>query len=616
MAKPNLREGEVRERRRLKQNVGVGREKQDKKVASAKPAGSGSLKFALFYVALAAVSVCCVYLSWDFFKVLLEPWIDFPDSTLHGVRSPAPATITADILKRDAIVDSFKHAWHAYERDAMGADEYHPISHEGTNLSSAGGIGYTVVDSLDTMMIMGLEDEVVRARKWIAEKLSFDKDGSFSTFETTIRVLGGLLSAYHLSGEEPLYLEKAVDLADRMLPAFDTPFGLPLSSVNLAKRIGIPDRDNNGWVSTAEVSTLQLEMRYLSVLTDDDTYWKAAEKACPSFSPSAYFRDFDAYCQVMSTIKLNNIRPHLVSIFMNPETGMFVPFDIRLGSRGDSYYEYLLKQYLQTARTEEVYKNMYLESMDAVNKHLVQRSKLTGIIYTAELIPERRPGGETAWRLLPKQDHLVCFLGGSMMLGATTAGALVENVSVPPHPSELSPEAKRDWRVGVELIRTCMETHKTVTGLAPEIVHFRLPNDGIDLLTPGMPTDWYIKGAKPGAPPPLDARYILRPETVESLFIAYRLTGDDIYREYGWQIFQAIEKHCKISTGGYASVLNVEELPVKLEDKMETFLLSETLKYLYLLFSDAKDISLSEYVLNTEAHPFPIFTPTIRTGFS
>ena len=69
----------------------------------------------------------------------------------------------------------------------------------------------------------------------------------------------------------------------------------------------------------------------------------------------------------------------------------------------------------------------------------------------------------SSWRLVPKQDHLVCFLGGSLMLGATTAGALIADVTVPPRPEQLTPEAKRDWRVVVELIRTCMETHKTAT---------------------------------------------------------------------------------------------------------------------------------------------------------
>ena len=68
----------------------------------------------------------------------------------------------------------------------MGADEYHPISHEGTNLTEAGGNRYTVVDAIDTKMIMGLDDEVARARKWIDEKLSFDKDDIFSTFEVSL----------------------------------------------------------------------------------------------------------------------------------------------------------------------------------------------------------------------------------------------------------------------------------------------------------------------------------------------------------------------------------------------------------------------------------------------
>lgn len=75
------------------------------------------------------------------------------------------------------------------ERDAMGADEYHPISGEGTNLTEAGGIGYTVVDSIDTMLIMGLHDEYARARDWVANKMSFDRDADFNTFEVSVYVM-------------------------------------------------------------------------------------------------------------------------------------------------------------------------------------------------------------------------------------------------------------------------------------------------------------------------------------------------------------------------------------------------------------------------------------------
>jgi hypothetical protein len=69
------------------------------------------------------------------------------------------------------------------ERDAMGDDEYHPISRKGSNLTQAGGIGYTVVDSIDTMLLMGLDAEYGRARQWIANKMSFERDGNFNTFE-------------------------------------------------------------------------------------------------------------------------------------------------------------------------------------------------------------------------------------------------------------------------------------------------------------------------------------------------------------------------------------------------------------------------------------------------
>ena len=94
--------------------------------------------------------------------------------------------------------------------------------------------------------------------------------------KTTIRVLGGLLSASHLSGD-PIYLEKATELADRMLPVFDTDSGLPLPMINLEKRTGVPNEDTPTLVSTAEVATLQLEFRYLSQLTGDDDYWRKVE---------------------------------------------------------------------------------------------------------------------------------------------------------------------------------------------------------------------------------------------------------------------------------------------------------------------------------------------------
>lgn len=165
-------------------------------------------------------------------------------------------------------------------RDAWGSDEYHPVTHKGSNLTSSGGIGYMIIDALDTMHIMGLTSEYEHARFWIAESLSFDRSGLVNAFEITIRVLGGLLSAYHLS-LDPLFLDKAIDLADRIMPIFATPSGIPVSFIDLKERVGRVDKDNNGWSSLSEVATLQLELKYLSHLTDDYTYWRAAEKVRP-----------------------------------------------------------------------------------------------------------------------------------------------------------------------------------------------------------------------------------------------------------------------------------------------------------------------------------------------
>ncbi|KAJ3564465.1 hypothetical protein NP233_g8277 [Leucocoprinus birnbaumii] len=493
-----------------------------------------------------------------------------------------------DVKKRDAVVEAFRHSWLAYEQDAMGADEYHPLSHRGSNFSTHGSIGYMVIDAIDTMYLMGLKEEYQRARKWVAEQQSFDRNGNFNTFETTIRVLGGLLSIYHLSKDQ-LYLDKATDLADRMLPVFDTPSGLALSMANLGLRQAVDDPSSPGRVSTAEATTLQLEFRYLTHLTGNPIYWDQVEKG-------------------MRVLKSAKQPSNLVPIYMNANSGLFHDSEIRLGSRGDSYYEYLLKQYLQTNKTENVYREMYDGAMQGIHDRLLVKGAKKGLTFTAELIPSPSRASNEKYTVSLKQDHLVCFLGGSLMLGATTVGTRVAEPSRPPRENQLTSVGRRDWQTGYELLETCIDTHNTATGLSPEIVYFWSAEEA-ERRGAEVKADWYIKNARPGAWPVYDARYILRPETVESIFLAYRLTGDSRYRKIGWKIFQSIDKHCRLDEGGYSSILNVDDVDTRKDDKMETFWLAETLKYLYLLFEDESVIPLDEYVFNTEAHPLPVFTP-------
>ena len=125
----------------------------------------------------------------------------------------------------------FLHAWNGYKKYCWGHDELKPISKTCRDWYDT-SLLMTPVDSLDTMILMGLNDEAKTTREYIATHLSFDKDIYVQNFEITIRLLGGLLSGYEMTGDKRL-LTLADDLGNRLLPVFESPTGLPYRYVNL-----------------------------------------------------------------------------------------------------------------------------------------------------------------------------------------------------------------------------------------------------------------------------------------------------------------------------------------------------------------------------------------------
>ena len=182
--------------------------------------------------------------------------------------------IKADVARRDAVRDAMVDAYDAYEKYAFGDDELRPQARRGKN--AFGALGATIIDSLDTLWIMGLSDHYSRARNWVDEFLYFDREWEASVFETTIRVLGGLLAAYDLSGDE-MYVEKCLELAKRLEQAFRTPTGVPKNIVNLktGETKTPPWTGAPGVVVLSEFGSLAMEFGALSErVTPRDEKWR------------------------------------------------------------------------------------------------------------------------------------------------------------------------------------------------------------------------------------------------------------------------------------------------------------------------------------------------------
>ncbi|KAJ3274208.1 hypothetical protein HDV01_003281 [Terramyces sp. JEL0728] len=506
--------------------------------------------------------------------------------------------------RRDEVVQSFRHAWNGYKASAWGFDELLPISKIGTNWFS---MGCTIIDALDTALIMEQEDIYFDAKHWIETDLKFDGTGESNVFEITIRVLGGLLSTYTFT-EEQLFLDKAVALADLLLIAFDSPSKIPFSSIDFSRRVAVPSPDVGA--STSEATTLQMEFKYLTYLTKNPKYWNKAQ-------------------EIMQVV-FNLERPHgLVPVYISASIGKFVSNEVRLGSRGDSYYEYLGKQWLLVNETESKYIEEYRKSILGIREKLLYVSYPHHLFFVGETTL-----GTT--NLSPKMDHLVCFLPGTMAWVASKGKRITMEGRKAMNPVDL-----RDLELAEELARSCYEMNaQTLTGLSPEIVHWRTKADSV---VPQKPVDYdlatrllyyhekpYINSTivsdkeKHAVPydgetdsdtrfkdgfanrvneedfeiHDLDTHNLLRPETVESLFILYRVTGKSIYREWGYSIYKSFEKYCKNDVR--------IETPL-FRDKMQTFFLGETLKYIYLLFSPDEYLPLDKFIFNTEAHPLPVF---------
>ncbi len=425
--------------------------------------------------------------------------------------------------RRDAVLNATRKSWSTYRDHALRHDQVSPQSLRPTD--SFAGWGATLVDSLDTLWILGLRKEFREAVRLVA-KIDWDdtKSKDCSLFETNIRYLGGLLSAYELSNEEVL-LRKAIELGEMLYAAFDTPNNLPANEFNFDEaRSGglVADKQE----SSAAVGTLSLEFIRLSQLAGDLKFYAAV----------------DNIKHHLERTQDGTMLPGMWPMYIDLKNNFRATGNVfSLGALADSAYEYLSKTYALLGARDQTYKTLHRKAAGTIKKHLLFRpmlpdmypAKPPDVLFTGMV----RSNGKII-ELTPEVQHLACFTGGMFALG----GKLF-------HDDE-------DVKIGERLARGCAWAYDVFpTGIMPERSYL-VPCPSTDsasscewnetLWTEAMKKQGTSTKLSKVLPKPFssihDRGYYLRPEAIESIFILYRITGKQDLLDVAWRMFQAIRK--------------------------------------------------------------------------
>ncbi|TYZ65647.1 hypothetical protein PybrP1_000598 [[Pythium] brassicae (nom. inval.)] len=424
----------------------------------------------------------------------------------------------------------FYHGYQSYMEHAFPWDELKPLSCEGRRWDRRergdlddvlGGFSLTLIDSLDMLAILGDRAEFARAVKLVVDHVSFDRDVTVSVFESTIRVIGGLVSAHMLASPQHLgiltadeyngeLLALAVDLGTRLLPAFETPTGLPVHRVNLRHGIAA---NTPTLTCPAAAGSLLVELSYLSRLSSLPVFEEKASNAVMAL----WFRRSDL---------------NLLGSAIDVASGEWVHSHVGIGAGLDSFFEYLLKYHLVSGNA--AWLDMFNMSYSAVETHLNH-----GDVH----IEVDMNHGKAVVRSR-RVSALQAFWPGLQVLAGDVSSAI---------------------RSHAKLFSLWDKF-----GAMPEL---------FDLSGAGSVISWARTSP-------------LRPELIESTYHLYQATRDHKYLKIGRKLLQDIESVSRVRCG-YAAVGNIHTLAV--EDRMDSYFLSETVKYLYLLFSEDPDVIVPSF---------------------
>ncbi|KAG0212417.1 maturation of Asn-linked oligosaccharides protein [Mortierella sp. GBA30] len=479
-------------------------------------------------------------------------------TTLAQVPTPKislPDTAAADRAKVKVL---FENTYGIYRKIAFGHDDVKPLSESSTDPRN--GWGATIIDSMSTMLVMGLDDlfdEAVRFVGTIDFNRSYTND-AVSVFESSIRYLGGLLSAYELSQKKhPILLQKARQLGDKLAFAWIRDNDIPFGYIDFFANAPSQTASN-----IAEAAGMLLEFNRLSNFTGNDTYFKLAQKSASHIA------------------RLPSPLPGLPAQGIDPATGQAVGGYVTFGGGSDAYFYSILRLAMLSPTPDTLLIDSWVTAVNSAIRILLRTSTVGEWTYIADYDDYKK--------IRHISSHIECFAGGDWVIG----GKLLLNQTIIDY--------------GLELVDACLNTYSsTATGLGPEAFAF-LSSDGN--YTGGLPPtadqmQFYMDNQHGFYITISD--YLLRPEVLQSNLYAWRSTGDMKYYQAALRALQQIQQFAIVPANGGAAGLNdVNNAAAGGIDDTESFFFSGVLKYLYLTFDDPNKFNLDKYVLSYGGHLF------------
>lgn len=522
-----------------------------------------------------------------------------PRTVQNGIWKATPADDASN--KATYVKDAMRHSFSGYRDYALGYDDIDPSTGAGRGEKDVKA-GY-LLEAAPALALMQMWDEFEVVLRQIVDAIDFSKArGLIDPADTTSRYLGALVSLlemvdaglipeeYITKEHRAVLVEKTVQLAQKLLPAFGSKTGLPYPRIDVktGEGFGRPQPQTQAQLQAQtdksphereyaiepnHVASMLLENVALSRLLSLNEYRRAAERA---------WSGLNAVNSLQSTSA-----PILLKGPIDVFTGKAEGAELHWDAGHDEYYTTLLNSIMLgiSSSLSTIQHARFNESANALRWNLTSRSAPTDKYLIQHLYLGQFDGSY----YYNEQSQHACSAASTLILGGSYLQVYSFTI------------------FGQALLEGCHHIfHSSPRTIGPEKWSW--------LGMPLSPNGTYAPTTKRSRAEveangfwTVDARFTWNPNYFKSLFYAWRVTGEIRYREWAWEAFKAVQRNCKTQYGyaGLKDVMDASEKGLaskKWTDEVKSGDVVQSLRWLWLTFSDTEVGSLDKWVFTSSGN--------------